>query len=312
MKHYVYKISNIIDDKHYIGVRSAKNPIKDLGIKYFSSSTDEEFMLEQQEFPERFEYKILEVFSTRKLAVAKEIELHDLYDVAVNESFYNRAKQTSSGFCRLNSYHTSETIERMRLAKSGENNPMWSKNHSEETKAKYSLTRSGKKSYMWGKNHSQETKDKIRTANLGKKLSEEHKDNIRISKLGKNLSKETKEKISLTLLGNIHSDETRKKQSESKLGEKNFMWGKNHSQETKDKISSSCKVSRQKRALREAFRFIIHDSEGKLIHDDIIINFRNFCVENKYPKGSFGKSYKTNEPVERGVFKGWRVQKINK
>jgi len=36
---YIYRISNIELKKYYYGVRTAKNPIKDLGIIYFSSST---------------------------------------------------------------------------------------------------------------------------------------------------------------------------------------------------------------------------------------------------------------------------------
>lgn len=168
MKHYVYKISNIIENKHYIGVRSSRNPIKDLGIKYFSSSTDKEFMLEQQEFPERFEYNILEVFPTRKSAVAKEIELHNLYDVAVNESYYNRVKQTNTGFCTSGTKLSEEHILKI--------NPL-GRTHSEETKRKISDSNMGKK-------HTEESKIKMSKSHTGKILSDEHRKSISSSKSG--------------------------------------------------------------------------------------------------------------------------------
>ena len=41
MKHYVYRITNIKENKHYYGTRSCEIEIKDdLGFYYFSSSTD--------------------------------------------------------------------------------------------------------------------------------------------------------------------------------------------------------------------------------------------------------------------------------
>lgn len=36
--HYVYRITNLVEGKHYYGVRSSKvSPFNDLGTKYFSS-----------------------------------------------------------------------------------------------------------------------------------------------------------------------------------------------------------------------------------------------------------------------------------
>lgn len=284
MKHYVYKISNIIEDKHYIGVRSSRNPIKDLGIKYFSSSTDGDFMKEQQEFPERFEYKILEVFSTRNLAVAKEIELHDLYDVAVNESFYNRAKQTSSGFCRLGTTfnHTEETKEKLSLAKLGEKHPLWGKSPSDETRKKQSESRAGEKHFMWGKKHSQETRNKISETLTGRTLSEE-----------------TKRKIGAASKGKIVLSETRAKMSA-------WQKGKPKSEEQRRKMSETVKA----KAIASAHRFIIHDSENNLVHDEVIVSFKDFCTLHNYPNVYFGNSYRNNDLVKTGKYKGWRVEKF--
>lgn len=47
--HYVYRITNTQTKMHYYGCRSSNvEPKLDLGVKYFSSSTDREFMLEQK------------------------------------------------------------------------------------------------------------------------------------------------------------------------------------------------------------------------------------------------------------------------
>ncbi len=93
-------ITEISTDKKYIGVRSCKiNPKLDLGLKYFSSSRDEKFIANQAINPDNYKYEILSTHETRDLANKEEYRLHDLYDVGVNEQFYNKAKSSSYGFC---------------------------------------------------------------------------------------------------------------------------------------------------------------------------------------------------------------------
>ncbi len=97
--HYTYNITNIINGKSYIGARTCDtNPSEDIGIKYFSSSTDEDFMKEQKLFLNRFTYEVLNEYDTRKDAINNEILLHNLNDVGKNNMYYNKAKQTSSYF----------------------------------------------------------------------------------------------------------------------------------------------------------------------------------------------------------------------
>lgn len=98
MYHYVYRISNTVANKHYYGVRGSKEPRNDLGMIYFSSSTDKEFIQDQKENPHNYKYKIIKIFDKRKDAIRLEIKLHNKFNVGVNESFYNKAKQTSIGF----------------------------------------------------------------------------------------------------------------------------------------------------------------------------------------------------------------------
>lgn len=99
MYHYTYRITNIIDKKHYYGARSCKClPSEDLGIKYFSSSSDNDFIFEQKNDPKKFKYKVISIFETRAEALDLEIKLHEKFEVHKNPKFYNKAKQTSKGF----------------------------------------------------------------------------------------------------------------------------------------------------------------------------------------------------------------------
>lgn len=89
MYHYTYIIT-YTDDKQYIGVRTSKC-LPELDTKYIGSSKHTPNELFKSK-------KILNIFNTRKEAVADEIRLHNLYSVSTSENFYNKAKQTSVGF----------------------------------------------------------------------------------------------------------------------------------------------------------------------------------------------------------------------
>lgn len=108
--HYVYRITNVIKNKHYYGCRSCDcEPTEDLGIIYFSSSYDKDFIKDQTCNPQDYKYKILKLFPTRKHAIQYEIMLHKKFDVGINESFYNIVKQTSSGFDYTGRRHSKQT-----------------------------------------------------------------------------------------------------------------------------------------------------------------------------------------------------------
>jgi len=109
MIHYTYRITNNITKKHYYGTRGALIPKEDLGIKYFSSSSDKEFIQDQKDNPQNYKYKIVFIFDNREDAIKMEIKLHNKFNVGINESFYNKSKQTSTGFdrsgCKLTINH---------------------------------------------------------------------------------------------------------------------------------------------------------------------------------------------------------------
>lgn len=89
--HYVYRITNIIENKHYYGVRSSKiDPMLDIGKKYFSSSRDLAFKQDQKNNKQNYKYKVVAIFNNRSAAEIREAFLHNLYDVRNNSKFYNR------------------------------------------------------------------------------------------------------------------------------------------------------------------------------------------------------------------------------
>ena len=95
--HYNYRITNKILKKHYYGTRSSKIPPQlDLGIKYFSSSTNKEFTNDQRKNPNNYKYKIIKIHHTRKDAIEYEILLHKKFKVNINENFYNKVIQPIS------------------------------------------------------------------------------------------------------------------------------------------------------------------------------------------------------------------------
>jgi len=137
--HYVYRITNINERKHYYGVRSSSvKPVYDLGVKYFSSSKDSGFIRAQRENPRLFRYKVIRCYNSRSEAVAAEIKLHNKFNVHVNESFYNRCKQTAVGWDTTGNEVTKDTRVKISngLARVGHPKGMLGKKHSLETRNK--------------------------------------------------------------------------------------------------------------------------------------------------------------------------------
>lgn len=89
MNHYVYQIT-YNTNKKYIGCRSCKC-LPEEDTKYIGSSKhtpNTEIKVKE----------ILKTFATRKEAIAYEIYLHNLYNVHLNDEYYNQAKQTTTSF----------------------------------------------------------------------------------------------------------------------------------------------------------------------------------------------------------------------
>ena len=123
--HYTYWITNIKEEKYYIGVRSCNTPpLQDLGIKYFGSKykdgkLDRGFIHHQKINQLNFEYRIIGIFPTREISLLNEIEIHEIYDIAKNSRFYNGSKQTSIKFNTSGTELSEETKIKCRVANLG-------------------------------------------------------------------------------------------------------------------------------------------------------------------------------------------------
>lgn len=110
-------------------------------------------------------------------------------------------------------------VERIKVERIGEGNPMYGKHHTEEWKQNHSKM-------ITGFTHSEEVKEKIRVSQTGKKHTLESIEIMRNRKLGKKDSSETKLKKSTAAIGRRVSFKTKELIRKSKLGNKNPMYRK--------------------------------------------------------------------------------------
>ena len=151
----------------YIGVRSCKgSPESDW---YFGSSRQLKKWIAEHGV-DKVDKQVLATWPTRKEAISHEMLLHDCFDVVRNQEFWNKAKQTTTGFDRTGATQVpwnkgikasvesrlkqsialrASIAELKRLGiphwSTGRESPNKGKKISEETKRKISETRRGKR-----------------------------------------------------------------------------------------------------------------------------------------------------------------------
>jgi len=154
----IYKVTNLINGKVYIGQTIAKFSVrKSQHIYDAKNGSNVHFHLALRKYKsENFLWEIICDCVSIEECNEKEKYFISFYQSTDREKGYN-------------------------LDFGGKNSE-----RSEETKNKIKLSK---------QNISEETKDKIRKANTGKKLSEETKSKLRVANLGKKLSEETIEKL---------------------------------------------------------------------------------------------------------------------
>jgi group I intron endonuclease len=178
MKYTIYKITNKLNNKVYIGKHQTKNPYDN----YMGSGRAIKEAIKQYG-KENFKKEVLFIFDTAEEMDAEERKI-------VNESFISTNKTYNMGL-------------------GGEGGPMFSGlKHSEETRKKLADIQRGKK-------HSEETRKKISEAGFGRQFSEETRKKLADIQKGKMHSEETRKKLADIQRGKNHSDETRKKISEA-------------------------------------------------------------------------------------------------
>jgi len=227
---YIYKTTNLINGKIYIGQHKSDK----FDNKYYGSG----YILRQAIHKYHIENFICEI-----------IEWCEDYESLDEREIYwiSKYNSTDSNI----GYNLSYGGKTARF--SGENHPMYGRKHTDESKYRNRISHLGKK-------HSNETKEKISKGNKCKKLSDEHKKKISMankgrrlgdrltdegrkkiseSNKGKILSEDTRAKISDAHKGKKFSDEHRKKLSDSHKGNKGYWKSKHRYETTKQKISDA-------------------------------------------------------------------------
>lgn len=181
---YIYKTTNLVNNKIYIGQKKANSFLSN---KYLGSGTL--FLRAVNSYgKDNFICELVEECNSASELNEREIYWINFYNSTDTSIGYNLTLGGEGIRGYSMSDETKEKISNSLKGKfAGENNPMY-----------------GSKGGFYGKHHSKETKEKMRLASLGKPKSDLHRKNISISKsgnnhpnFGKELREETKKKMSL-------------------------------------------------------------------------------------------------------------------
>lgn len=260
MNYYVYEITNLINDKKYIGKRACNCNIED--DKYMGSGYALKEAIKKYG-KENFKKDVLIECSSEEEAFAWE----DFYTVKVNawsnRNYYNLKRGGKGGKTEL----AQESKNKIGTA----NKKHWENEEYRKRMIKiFKNINIGKKNPMYGKKHSQETKNKISLANTGREFSEEYKRRCSERMIGrfagekhynygKKMSLETRMKMSKSQTGKKRSEETKAKMSKSST---NRVMPKKS--ESKNSVNVVCLNT------GEVFGSMIEASEKYKINDRII------------------------------------------
>ena len=166
----IYKVTNIVNSKTYIGVTSQgyeKRFTRHLNDARLGS--DCHFHRAIRKYGRRnFTIEVLITVDSRDDAYEYEKLFIELYCSKLMG--YN---ETEGGEGRLGYKHSEETKKKLSIGKMGAKNPMYKRDVSKETRQK--ISKAGK-----GRKHSEDTKRKISKSQKGKKLAETHLKNLRL------------------------------------------------------------------------------------------------------------------------------------
>lgn len=242
MNHYVYQITELSTDKKYIGVRSCVSNVKDdLGIIYFSSSTDKKFINKQKQNSYNYKYEIFSLHNGRNLANEEEARLHKLYSVATNNNYYNKTSCNGIGFNPLGKMCVYDEHNILLYVNSDDKNFL------------NGIYRHITKNYAVMKNKNNEIVQ-VHVSNITDDMVGVVKgtvvvtDGTRHFRVTCNDDRINTGELTYSVIGRTHTNETKKKISDAVKGEKHPMYGKSPSDETKNKMSmarKNVKISKQ-------------------------------------------------------------------
>lgn len=172
----VYKITNLVNNKIYIGVHKTNDPFDD----YFGSGVAIQSAVKKygkQNFKKEILYGNLDMHEAYRI----ESELVDKKFVSDVNTYNLKVGGYGGGIP-----HTEETRKRISETYRGKGNPFYGKTHSEETKEKIRKKVSGKNNPRYGKpfTHTEDAKAKISKSMCGRKHSAETKAKISKSNKG--------------------------------------------------------------------------------------------------------------------------------
>lgn len=166
--HYVYRITNKKTGEHYYGCRTSEiHPLKDLGVKYFSSSLDKEFKADVISNPQNYKFKVIRTFNNPSDKILFEAFVHQYFDVKKSPKFLNRSNQTPFGFDTTGMAHSEETKRKQSEAQQGEKNHMYGRKQTEAHRKKNSEATRGEKNPMYGEHHTEESRKRMSEAKKG-------------------------------------------------------------------------------------------------------------------------------------------------
>lgn len=196
----IYKTTNLVNGKIYIGQDSRDNP------KYLGSGVILAKAIKKNGYA-NFKKETLEICESKVELNAREKFWIVYFDAMNPEIGYNL---TEGGEGSFGFKHSEETIQKI----SGKNNSFYGKKHTKETKERIRQSVSGKNNYWYGR-----------------ELSKEH-----INKISKIKKIQNKGK-SNPFYGKHHTEENKRKYSENQKGEKSYCYGKHPSEETIFKLT---------------------------------------------------------------------------
>lgn len=191
-KYYIYKVTNAINNKIYIGktkypkkrweshLSTAKNPTTNKnGDTYFYRAI-------RKHGEQNFKFEIIDEFDTEDLCMQAEISYIAKFNSMNRDIGYNRTNggDGASGY-KFSEEQKKQLNQEKKITYIGEGNPFFGKTHTEETKNKIRAAHAGKydgdKNPFFNKTHSEEALQKMRDNHYNKRkyLNDDEINNIR-------------------------------------------------------------------------------------------------------------------------------------
>ena len=245
---YVYKITNTVNNKAYIGISiheptqgRIKNHLSGRGNRIIANAV-------KKYGKDVFTYEILEANVFDEFLPDLEVAYITNFNTVAPHGYNLDSGGGGAGS------PSEDTLRKMSEARKGKKRPPFSAEH----RRKLSEASKGENNPFYGKTHSAETRRKLSQANKGRKQSAEHRRKNSEAQRGRTVSTETRRKLSEAHKGRTfsaetlrkmseasrgrkHSAEALRKMSEASKGEKHHNFGKTLSAETRCKISESLK-----------------------------------------------------------------------